>query len=96
MGPYSAVIAGTGSYVPAKTLTNKDLEKIVDTSDEWITTRTGIKVRHISSDDETTATLGAEAAKIAIENAGYNFFSKIEPKACTWSYFFQWSFKPDK
>lgn len=69
-GPYSAVIAGTGSYLPAKTLTNKDLEKIVETSDEWITTRTGIKVRHISSDDETTATLGAEAAKIALDDAG--------------------------
>ena len=70
MGPYSAVIAGTGAHVPEKTLTNQELEKMVDTSDEWITTRTGIKVRHIASDDETTAMLGAEAAKIAVENAG--------------------------
>jgi 3-oxoacyl-[acyl-carrier-protein] synthase-3 len=68
--PFSAVIAGTGSYLPSKTLTNAELEKIVDTSDEWIMTRTGIKVRHICSDSETTATLGAEAAKIAIESAG--------------------------
>jgi len=69
-GPYSAVIAGTGAYLPEKTLTNKELETMVDTSDEWITTRTGIKVRHIASDDETTATIGTEAAKIAIEDAG--------------------------
>jgi 3-oxoacyl-[acyl-carrier-protein] synthase-3 len=67
---FNAIIAGTGSYVPPKTLTNDDLEKIVETSDEWITSRTGIKVRHIASDDETTATLAAEAAKRAIENAG--------------------------
>lgn len=67
---YKAVIAGTGSYVPDATLTNEDLTKMVDTSDEWITTRTGIKVRHIASENETTATLSAEAAKKAIENAG--------------------------
>ena len=67
---YSAVIAGTGSFVPKKTLSNEDLEKIVDTSDEWISTRTGIKVRHICSEGESTATLGTEAAKIAIESAG--------------------------
>lgn len=67
---FNAVIAGTGSFVPAKTLSNEDLEKMVDTSDEWITTRTGIKVRHICSDGESTATLGTEAAKKAIENAG--------------------------
>lgn len=67
---YRAVIAGTGMYVPTGTLTNQDLEKIVDTSDEWITTRTGIKTRHICHEGDTTATLASEAAKVAIENAG--------------------------
>ena len=69
-GSYNAVIVGTGSFVPEKTLTNEDFTKIVDTSDEWITSRTGIKVRHIASDDETTATLSAEAARIALKDAG--------------------------
>lgn len=67
---YKAVIAGTGMHVPDGTLTNADLEKIVDTSDEWITTRTGIKTRHICRQGDTTATLAAQAAKNAIENAG--------------------------
>ena len=68
-GKYKAVIRGTGSYVPAKTLTNDDLAKIVDTSDEWIMTRTGIKVRHIASDEETTAMFAAEASKKALADA---------------------------
>ncbi|UCG48470.1 MAG: hypothetical protein JSU94_01590, partial [Phycisphaerales bacterium] len=51
---YRAVLAGHGSFVPEKILTNEDLAKMVDTSDEWITTRTGIKVRHITTDNETT------------------------------------------
>jgi len=63
---YRAVIAGYGSYAPAKRLTNEDLAKMVDTSDEWITSRTGIKVRHIASDDESTALLATEAAKQAL------------------------------
>ena len=66
---YRAVITGYGSFVPAKTLTNDELAKMVDTSDEWITTRTGIKVRHITTDDETTAFLAAEAAKRALDEA---------------------------
>jgi len=66
---YRAVIAGNGSFVPANTLTNDDLARMVDTSDEWITARTGIKTRHITSDDETTAFLATEAAKIAIAEA---------------------------
>jgi len=66
---FRAVIAGTGSYIPQKQLTNEDLTKIVDTNDEWITTRTGIKVRHIAAENETTATLAAEAAKKAIHKA---------------------------
>ena len=57
-----ARIAGTGSYLPSKVLTNDDLAKMVDTSDEWITTRTGIKTRHIAADDETTADLAFHAA----------------------------------
>lgn len=65
-----AVLVGTGSYVPDKILTNEDLMKIVDTSDEWITTRTGIKTRHVVSDGETTATLAAEAARRALADAG--------------------------
>jgi len=63
---YRAVIAGHGSFAPEKTLTNDELAKRVDTSDEWITTRTGIKVRHITSDNETTAFLATEAAKRAL------------------------------
>jgi 3-oxoacyl-[acyl-carrier-protein] synthase-3 len=67
--PYRAVIRGHGSFVPPKTLTNEDLAKMVDTSDQWITERTGIKVRHITSENETTAYLAAEAAKRALANA---------------------------
>ncbi len=63
-------ILGTGSYVPEKVLTNFDLEKMVDTSDEWITKRSGIKERHIASDEQATSDLGIEAAKNAIKNAG--------------------------
>ncbi len=66
---YRAVITGTGSFVPEKTLTNDELAKMVDTTDEWITTRTGIKVRHITNDNETTAFLATEAAKIALADA---------------------------
>jgi 3-oxoacyl-[acyl-carrier-protein] synthase-3 len=68
---YRAVIAGTGSYVPADVLTNEDLAGRVDidTSDEWITTRTGIKNRHIASDDQSTADLATEAAKKALAEA---------------------------
>lgn len=63
-------IIGTGSYVPEKVLTNDDLSKIVDTSDEWITTRTGIKERHIAAPDETTSDLAVNAARKALEAAG--------------------------
>ncbi len=66
---YRAVITGHGSFVPAKTLTNDDLAKMVDTSDEWITSRTGVKVRHITTDNETTAFLATEAAKRALADA---------------------------
>ncbi|MBE6398955.1 MAG: ketoacyl-ACP synthase III [Lentisphaerae bacterium] len=63
-------IKGTGRYIPEKILSNDDLEKMVDTSDEWIVTRTGIKERHIAADDETTSDMAAKAAKAALENAG--------------------------
>jgi 3-oxoacyl-[acyl-carrier-protein] synthase-3 len=66
---YRAVISGYGSFAPAKKLTNEELAKKMDTSDEWITTRTGIKTRHIAAEDETTAFLATEAAKIALAEA---------------------------
>jgi len=59
-----------GSYVPVKVLTNADLEKVVDTSDEWITSRTGIKERRIAAKNEFTSDLGAEAALRAMHQAG--------------------------
>ncbi len=63
-------IKGTGRYVPEKILTNADLEKMVDTSDEWIVTRTGIKERHIATATETTSDMAAAAAKAALEMGG--------------------------
>lgn len=63
-------IAGTGSYLPEKILTNQDLEKMVDTTDEWIVERTGIKKRHIAAKDQSTCDLAEIAAKNAIEMAG--------------------------
>lgn len=68
-GVNRAVIIGTGSALPEKVLNNADLEKMVETSDEWIVTRTGIKERRIISDGETTASLATEAAKKAIQDA---------------------------
>ncbi len=62
-------ISGVGAYVPARILTNADLEKMVDTTDEWITTRTGIKERHIAAAEEYTSDLGAEAARRAMKMA---------------------------
>ena len=65
-------IAGTGSYLPAKILSNKDLETMIDTTDEWIFTRTGIRERHIAATDEFTSDLAFEAAKKAITAANIN------------------------
>lgn len=65
-----ARIIGTGSYVPKKVLTNHDLEKMIETSDEWITERTGIKERRIAAEGETTSDMAAKAAKRALEMAG--------------------------
>ena len=65
-----ARITGTGSYLPAKKVTNEDLTKIVDTSDEWIQSRTGIKQRFIAADNETTCDLAEQAALNAMQAAG--------------------------
>ncbi len=70
LAPRSVVIQGTGSYAPTKALTNEDLAKIVDTSDEWIFSRSGIRERRIAAADETASTMGTKAARIAIEDAG--------------------------
>jgi 3-oxoacyl-[acyl-carrier-protein] synthase-3 len=69
-----ARITGWGKYVPEKVLTNKDLEKMVDTSDEWIVTRTGIKERHIAGPGETTSTMATKAGQEALKVA------KLSPK----------------
>jgi len=66
---YSRIV-GTGHFAPEKVLTNADLEKIVDTSDEWIRSRSGIERRHIAADDETTADLAEQACRQAMEAAG--------------------------
>ena len=65
-----ARIAGIGSFLPEKVVTNKDLEKTMDTSDEWIRERTGIKRRHVVADDESTSSIGLEAARRAMSDAG--------------------------
>ncbi|MES1191005.1 MAG: beta-ketoacyl-ACP synthase III [Steroidobacter sp.] len=68
---YSKIV-GTGSYLPEKILTNADLEKLVDTSDEWIRTRTGIERRHVVADNQTTCDLAEQAARNAMAAAGVN------------------------
>jgi 3-oxoacyl-[acyl-carrier-protein] synthase-3 len=71
---HTAIILGTGSYVPEKRLTNDDLSKMVDTNDEWIVQRTGIRERRIAGSHESTATLASHAATRALQAAG------LEPK----------------
>lgn len=66
----SVVVSGTGSYLPAGILTNDDLSQMVETSDEWIVTRTGIRERRIASENETTADMGLHACREAIAAAG--------------------------
>ena len=63
-------IEGTGSYLPEKVLTNFDLEKMVDTTDEWIRSRTGIERRHIAAESETTVDMAEQAARAALHSAG--------------------------
>lgn len=67
---FGVKILGTGAYVPEKVLTNFDLEKMVDTSDEWISTRTGIKERRIAGESQNLSDLALEAAKKALNNSG--------------------------
>ena len=63
-------VLGTGSYLPERVMTNAEIEKIVDTTDEWIVSRTGIRERRIAAEDEHTSDLGAAAAAKALEQAG--------------------------
>jgi 3-oxoacyl-[acyl-carrier-protein] synthase-3 len=63
-------IIGTGSYLPERVVTNADLEELMDTTDEWIWTRTGIRERRVAAERETTSDMGAEASKRAVKNAG--------------------------
>lgn len=69
-GMYRSRVAGTGSYLPEKRLTNFDLEKLVETNDQWIVERTGIKSRRVAADDENTSHLAFKAAQAALKNAG--------------------------
>ncbi|MFZ3043428.1 MAG: beta-ketoacyl-ACP synthase III [Thiobacillus sp.] len=66
---YSRIL-GTGSYLPARILTNADLEKLIDTNDQWIVDRTGIRERHIAAEGEFTSDLAAQAARAALDAAG--------------------------
>ena len=66
---YSKII-GTGGYLPQKVLTNFDLEKMVDTSNDWIVERTGIHKRHIVAEGETAASMAEQAARVALQSAG--------------------------
>jgi len=70
MSKIYAAFRSIGAYVPQKVLTNEDLEKMVDTSDEWITKRTGIKERHIADEHEATSDMAAKASEVAIDRAG--------------------------
>jgi 3-oxoacyl-[acyl-carrier-protein] synthase-3 len=71
----TARIAGLGKYVPERVLTNEELARMVDTSDEWIRDRTGIRERHLASDQETASSMGLEAARGALAVAG------VEPES---------------
>ena len=66
----STVILGTGSYAPKRVLTNEDLSRMVDTSDEWIRARSGIRERRIAAPDEATSDLALHAAQRALKDAG--------------------------
>jgi len=70
MKAFGVQVAGTGSYAPARILSNADLERMVETSDEWITTRTGIRERHIAAPDEATSDMATQAGRRALEAAG--------------------------
>ncbi|MGC1182883.1 beta-ketoacyl-ACP synthase III [Legionella sp.] len=86
----NAVISGTGSYIPEKQLTNIDLESMLDTSDEWIVSRTGISSRSIAQDHETTSYMASKAAEQALDACGLdaNEIDLIVVATCTPDYFF--------
>ena len=86
----NAVISGTGSYLPRRQLTNAELETMLETSDEWIFSRTGISSRYIASADETTSFMAGEAAKRALESSGIdaNEIDLILVATCTPDHFF--------
>ena len=65
-----STIAGIGHYVPERVLTNAELERLIDTTDEWIVTRTGIRERRVAADDQASSDLGLEAAREAMADAG--------------------------
>ena len=65
-----SVVRGIGSALPKRIMKNSDFEGVIETSDEWIVQRTGIRQRHIAGEGETTVSLGADAARAALENAG--------------------------
>src|SRR4051812_6964876 len=70
MPDYGAIIAGTGSFLPERRLTNDELSRMVDTNNEWIVQRTGIRERRVAGPGESTATLATAAAQRALEAAG--------------------------
>ena len=70
MSVLRTVVKGCGGYLPERVLTNEDLAKVVDTTDEWIATRTGIKERRIAGKGELTSTMGTAAARAALDDAG--------------------------
>ncbi len=70
MSAYGVRIVSTGSYIPERVVTNLDLERMVDTSDEWIQTRTGIRERHVAAEGEATSDMAAAAGRTALERAG--------------------------
>ena len=69
MSELRSIIRGVGSYLPARILSNEELSKTIDTSDEWIQQRVGIKQRHIAADGEYTSDLAVHAARRALDNA---------------------------
>ncbi|HET7852631.1 MAG TPA: 3-oxoacyl-ACP synthase, partial [Methyloceanibacter sp.] len=69
MSVLRTVVKGCGGYLPERVLTNEDLAKVVDTTDDWISTRTGIKERRIAAKGELTSTMGTAAARAALDNA---------------------------
>ncbi|CAM5999404.1 unnamed protein product [Sphagnum balticum] len=77
MNDYRSRLTGTGSYLPKKRLWNEDLEKLVDTNDQWIRERTGIRARHLAADGEFTSDLALKASQAAIQAAG------LDPKIST-------------